>query len=118
MPNDARSGYVRFFYFLQVYPAAAPQITAAYNSLLGPSGRGSSEDILPIVQFRTSDTSNEAATLMAMLKRGTSVIPLCCVKVYHTPPLEFDENNVRLTPMSLFRRESGMLFAKMETELM
>lgn len=96
------------------FPDSMPQITSAYNAVLARAGRTHSGTIMPIVQFRTSDTADEAAKLLTYLRTDTQhTIPLGGIKVKHTPPLEFDENENRVTCMAKFRQEAPLLFSKM-----
>lgn len=100
------------------YPQAAKTATTAYNAALAAAGRTSGE-VIPVVEFRSSDTSGESATLLTYLQiRPGHLFPIGeGVKVAHIPPLEFDANGTRLTCMDKFRQESELLFSKLEYDI-
>lgn len=100
------------------YPQAAKTATAAYNAALAAVGRSSGE-VIPVVEFRSSDTSGESATLLTYLQiRPGHLFPIGeGVKVAHIPPLEFDGNGNRMTCMNKFRQESEVLFSKLEYDI-
>lgn len=100
------------------FPDVAPQITAAYNSVLTNAGRPNSKELLvPVVQFRASDTSSEAAKLTTILKMGGQMVPIGGFKVPHVAPLEYDQNHNRISCIDKFRQEAGTLFSKFEYDI-
>lgn len=100
------------------FPQAAQSATAAYNAALATAGRTSGE-VVPVVEFRSSDTSGEAATLLPYLQlKPGHLFPIGeGIKVPHIPPLEFDANGNRLTCMDKFKQEADTLFAKLEYDI-
>lgn len=103
------------------FPEAAPDVTAAYNKLLIAAGKPATAQLTPVVEFRTSDTSGEAARLITYLQDSTasmySLIPLGeGVKVVHTPPDETGANG-RKTCMEKFEEEAATLYAKTGAEI-
>lgn len=100
------------------FPDVAPQITTAYNAVLANAGRpNSKEALVPIVQFRASDTSSEAAKLTTFLKMGARLVPIGGFKVPHVAPLEYDQNHNRISCVDKFRQEAATLFAKFEYDI-
>lgn len=99
------------------FPASAAKITAAYNAALINAGKPKNAQMVPVVQFRASDTSSEAAKLLTYLKLGPGqLLPIGGFKVAHIAPLEFN-NGQRITCMDRFKQESALLFAKMEYDV-
>lgn len=99
------------------YPASSGKITAAYNAALINAGRPRTAGIIPVVQFRASDTSSEAAKLITYLKLSPGhLLPIGGVKVPHIAPLEY-VNGRRITCIEKFEQESALLFAKMEYDV-
>lgn len=97
------------------YPEAAPRITAAYNKVLTGAGRSGIQQLIPVVQLRSSDTSHGAARLITYLKLDAHhKIPVGESGVIHTPPMEFDAQQNRITCMEKFRKEISLLFSKLE----
>jgi len=99
------------------FPESVGMITKAYNAVLVAAGRPATTAIMPVVQFRASDTSGEAAKLLTFLKFGASMMPVGGVKVVHIPPMERDANGNRLTCMDKFREEASQLFSKLEYDM-
>lgn len=99
------------------YPDAAQEITDAYNSILVSYKRPTSPDLIPVVEFRASDTSGEAAKMLTYLKSGGILIPLGGFGVVHVPPNEYGANGLRLTCMDKFREEAATLFSKMKYDI-
>lgn len=101
------------------YPNAAKAATDAYNAALATAGRSSGE-VIPVVEFRSSDTTGEAATLLPYLQlKPGHLFPIGeGIKVTHIPPLEYDANGNRLTCMEKFKQEAATLFSKMEYDIM
>lgn len=99
------------------FPKAAAKITAAYNSVMTTAGRPTYGQIIPVVQFRASDTSSAAASMLTYLKIGPGhLLPIGGFKVDHKTPMQF-RNGVRMTPMDKFAEEAELLFAKMEYDI-
>ena len=116
---DFRSGLVSHDLTVAefTFPDTAETVSKAYQSVLASAGRSTTATFLPMVQFRASDTSGEAAKLLTFLQTGTSRIPVGGSKVVHIPPLEHDASGKRLTCMDKFREEANQLFAKLEDEI-
>ncbi len=99
------------------YPEAAADATNAYRKALAANGRilGPNEEVVPIVEFRSSDTSGEAAKLLTYLQLSPGhIMPLGeGVKVAHTAPLEYDSTGVRISAMRKFANESQLLYSKL-----
>lgn len=100
------------------FPQAAKQATATYNAALALAGRKSGT-VVPVVEFRSSDTSGESATLLPYLQLSPGhLFPVGeGVKVPHVPPLEYDNDGNRLTCMDKFKQEAATLFAKLEYDI-
>lgn len=71
-------------------------------------------DIIPIVQFQSSDTSGAAATLRTFLKLNGIKVPLGGFRVTHTQKWEGKQ---RTTSMSAFVKELDGVFAKMSYDI-
>ena len=99
------------------FPKAVDDTSIAYNAALAVAGRSTKEAITPIVEFRASDTSGEAARLLTYLQIGNSSTALFPigegVKVIHVRPREYDENGSRISCMEKFRQECKLLFPKL-----
>lgn len=99
------------------FHASAAKITAAYNAALINAGKPANSTLVPVVQFRASDTSSEAAKLITYLKLGPAqLLPIGGIKVTHIPPLEYI-NGRRMTCIEKFEQEADLLFAKMEYDV-
>ena len=101
------------------FPAAAARITQAYNTALTAAKKNpATTPIVPVVQYRASDTSNAAAMLLTYLKLGPGqLLPLGGVYVNHVPPREFHNDGTRYTCIEKFREEAEMLFSKLEYDV-
>lgn len=99
------------------YPDAAAKITDAYNSVLVSHGRTPTKKLTPMIEFRASDTSGEAAKMVTYLQSGNILFPLGGFKVVHIPPCEFDASGNRLSCMDKFSEEAATLFSKMEYDI-
>ncbi len=71
-------------------------------------------DIIPIVQFQSSDTSGAAASLRTFLKFNGIKLPLGGFRVTHTQKWEGKQ---RTTSMSAFLKELDGVFAKMSYDI-
>lgn len=100
------------------YPDSAPTVTKAYNEVLAAAGR-SVGTIMPIIEFRSSDTTNDVASLQPILQLGSGhLLPVGeGVRVRHLNPTEKNAQGERITAMEKFRQESKTLFAKMEYDI-
>lgn len=101
------------------FPASAQKITQAYNNaLLGAKKNPATTSIIPIVQYRASDTSNAAAMLLTYLKIGPGqLLPLGGAYVPHVPPREYHADGTRYTCIEKFREEADTLFSKLEYDM-
>ena len=99
------------------FPDAAQEITDAYNSILTGYGYPTTRELIPVVEFRASDTSGEAAKMLTYLKSGSILIPVGGFGVVHIPPNEFGANGLRLTCMDKFREEASALYSKMKYDI-
>lgn len=100
------------------YPDVAQEITDTYQTVLQAHGRsiGSGEQIIPVVEFRSSDTTGEAAKLLTYLQLAPGhLMPIGDgVRVNHVTPYEFDDNNNRISAIQKFRQESQLLYSKLD----
>lgn len=99
------------------FPEAAEAITDSYNSILTAHGYPASKQLIPVVEFRASDTSGEAAKLLTYLKTGAVMFPIGGFSIVHIPPREYHDNGLRVTCMDKFREEAQMLFSKLEYDI-
>lgn len=99
------------------YPEVSDTITDAYNSVLVAHGHPTTKSLIPVVEFRASDTTGEAAKLLTYLKSGSILYPLGGFKVVHIPPREYHDNGLRFTCMDKFEAEANTLFSKMEYDI-
>lgn len=100
------------------FPASAGKITAAYHSALESSGRRSADTLIPVVQFRTSDTSDEAAKIVTYLKFGPSrLMPIGGFSVKHIDPKKEKKATKHLSCMDKFKEEASLLFSKMQYDI-
>lgn len=96
------------------YPDAAKDATAAYVKALNTAGRVNSGVWTPVIQFRASDTSNEAAKLIVFLKNGRCLLPISGVSVAHVSPSRIDPTTgLRQTSLDKFAEEADLVFSKM-----
>lgn len=94
------------------FPEKAKQAAATYAAVTGKT-----VELTPCIQFRASDTSSMAATLVYSLAGKDISMPLGTVKVSHIPPAERDANGNRVTCLAKFKEEIQNIYAKMETEI-
>lgn len=103
------------------YPDAAKDVTDAYQSALAAHGRtlAPGETVTPIIEFRTSDTTGEAAKLLTYLQLSPGhLMPIGQgVRVNHVAPYEFDENGIRKTAMQKFSEEAQLLYSKLDYDI-
>ena len=99
------------------FPDAAQQITADYNNILTAYGYPQTKMMMPVVEFRASDTSGEAAKLLTYLKTGGVMLPIGGFSVVHIPPKEYHANGLRLTCMDKFRQEAATVYSKMQYDI-
>ena len=103
------------------YPDAAKDITDTYRSVLAAHGRvlAPGEQVMPVVEFRSSDTTGEAAKLLTYLQLSPGhLMPIGeGVRVNHVAPFEFDENNNRLSAIRKFRQEAQLLYSKLDYDI-
>lgn len=101
------------------FPDSSKTMTKAYNAILVDAGRaGTGANLTPIVQFRSSDTSNASAKLLTYLKLDNErMIPIGGVAIEHRCSNKADKNGNVVTRMSRFREEAGLLYSKMEYDI-
>lgn len=101
------------------FPASAALVTQAYNNaLLNAHQNPTNISIVPVVQYRASDTSNAAAMLLTYLKIGPGqLFPLGGAYVPHVPPREYHADGTRYTCIEKFQEESDVLFSKVGEDL-
>lgn len=101
------------------YPASAAKITQAYNNALISAHKSpATTALIPVIQYRASDTSNASAMLLTYLKLGPGqYLPLGGVEVPHVPPRAFHSNGTRYTCMEKFKEEAETLFSKLEYDI-
>lgn len=103
------------------YPDATKDITAAYSKVLAAHGRSLApgEELTPIVEFRSSDTSGEAAKLLTYLQLSPGhLMPIGeGVRVNHVTPVEYHDNGQRLTAMDKFEKEAQLIYSRMEYDV-
>lgn len=120
---DFRSGFVSHSSTVCQfeYPEAAADATKAYRKALSDNGRtlASNAQITPIIEFRSSDTSGEAAKLLTYLKLAPGqLMPIGeGVKVPHTAPLEYNDDGTRMTAMQKFSNDAQLLYSQLEYEI-
>lgn len=104
-----------------LYKDIAKDITDAYRDILALHGRtlGPNAEIIPVVEFRSSDVTNNAAQLLTYLQLAPGhLMPVGeGVRVNHVAPVEFDENGNRKTALQKFREESQLLYSRLEFEM-
>lgn len=103
------------------YPTVTKDITATYSAILSAHGRalGPGETLTPVVEFRSSDTTGEAAKLLTYLQKGPGhIMPIGQgVRVNHVTPYEFDENGNRIDAIQKFKNEAALLYSKLDYDL-
>lgn len=103
------------------YPDAATDVTNTYQAALAAHGRvmAPGEQVIPVVEFRTSDTTGEAAKLLTYLQLAPGhLMPIGeGVRVNHVTPYEFDENGCRITAIQKFSKEAELLYSKLDYDL-
>lgn len=103
------------------YPDATKDITAAYSKVLAAHGRTLSpgEELTPIVEFRSSDTSGEAAKLLTYLQLSPGhLMPIGeGVRVNHVTPLEYDDKGQRISAMDKFEQEAQLIYSRLEYDV-
>lgn len=99
------------------YPNAAQDITDAYNSILNSRGYLQNKNLTPVVEFRASDTSGEAAKMLTYLKSSGFMIPMGGFGVVHRSPNQYGPNGMRLTCMDKFREEAAVLYSKLRYDI-
>ena len=102
------------------FPDAEATFTAAYQQAGAAFGIPSPQSIIPVVEFRASDTSNEATRLMSYLQFDHSRVLFPIgegVKVIHVQPREYNENGVRMTCQEKFEEEIETLFGKIQDDI-
>lgn len=104
-----------------VYPDIAQDITNAYRNILALYGRtlGPSEQVVPVVEFRSSNTTGEAAKLLTYLQLSPGhLMPVGeGIRVNHVAPVEYDEQGNRKTALDKFTDDSKLVFARLEFEM-
>ena len=104
-----------------LYPDAAQAVTDAYRNILAAHGRSMApgQQIIPVVEFRSSDTTGEAAKLLTYLQLSPGhLMPIGeGVRVNHVAPYEFDEFGNRMTALRKFRLDSQLLYSKLEYDI-
>lgn len=102
------------------FPEAEDMMTAAYQSAIAGFGGSAPDSIIPVVEFRASDTSNEATRLLSYLQINHSAVlfPLGeGVKVIHVLPREFKSDGSRLTCLEKFEQEMEALYTKIQDDI-
>lgn len=103
------------------YPQATKDVTAQYGAALATHGRALApgEELTPVVEFRSSDTTGEAAKLFTYLQFSPGhLMPIGSgVRVNHVTPYEFDENGNRISGMQKFRNEVKLLYSRLEYDI-
>lgn len=104
-----------------LYPDIAKDITDAYRNILALHGRnlGPNAQVIPVVEFRSSNTTGEAAKLLTYLQLSPGhLMPVGeGVRVNHVAPVDYDENGNRKTALQKFREESQLIFSRLEFEM-
>ncbi|HIT34749.1 MAG TPA: hypothetical protein IAC31_09030 [Candidatus Faecousia intestinigallinarum] len=94
------------------YPQATKAVTDTYNNILASFGKPLSSSLTPVVEFRSSDTSGDAAKLITFLSRDGMLIPLGGFNVIHIPPQDYHSDGTRKTCMERFQEETALLFSR------
>lgn len=104
-----------------LYKDIAKDITDAYRNILALHGRtlGPNEQVIPVVEFRTSNTTGEAAKLLTYLQLSPGhLMPVGeGIRVNHVAPVDYDENGNRKTALQKFREESQLIYSRLEFEM-
>lgn len=94
------------------FPDSAEDISKDYNAVLTAAGRPAGEPMVPVVQFISSDTSAECATLLTYLKMdGKHLVPIGKTSVKHI------RASSGASRMEQFNDECNQLFAKMQFDI-
>lgn len=94
------------------FPDVSEEITRAYNSILTGTGRSSTSKLVPVVQFMSSDVSNQSAKLITYLKIDNKyLLPLSTAAVEHKA------TKSKLSNMEQFEEEISQLYSKMDYEI-
>lgn len=102
------------------FPEATGAVTKAYNAVLTAHNHAPNQELTPVVEFRASDTSNEAAHLLTYLRVGNGhlLIPIGTgISVSHVRPKETGPSGIRLSCVEKFEMDTSGLFAKINEEL-
>ena len=103
------------------YPDAAQTVTDTYRTILAAHGRtlAPGQVIIPVVEFRSSDTTGEAAKLLTYLQLSPGhLMPIGeGVRVNHVMPYEFDELGNRLSGIRKFRHEAQLLYSQLDYDI-
>lgn len=103
------------------YPDATKDITDTYGKILALHGRSMApgEQLTPVVEFRSSDTTGEAAKLLTYLQVSPGhLMPVGeGVRVDHIRPTELDENGNRITAMQKFNQEAQLLYSRLDYDM-
>ena len=95
----------------------AQEITDAYNSILTAHQYPPTRLLTPVVEFRASDTSGEAAKMLTYLHTGSVLIPVGGASVVHVPPHDYHPNGLRKTCVEVFEEEAAALYSKLEYDI-
>ena len=100
------------------YPKSVGSITAAYRNALATGGRtmNPNTEIIPVVEFRSSDTTGQAANLLTYLQiRPGHLMPIGGgLRVNHVTSTERDSIGNRKTPLQVFEEGVMTLYSKLE----
>ena len=103
------------------YPDATKDITDTYGKILAAHGRSLApgEQLTPVIEFRSSDTTGEAAKLLTYLQISPGhLMPIGKgVRVNHVRPTDHDENGNRLTALEKFRQEAQLLYSRLDYDM-
>ncbi len=103
------------------YPESTQVITDAYNSVLSACGKAPTSSLTPVVEFRSSDTTQEAARLVTYLESSGSsfhLIPFGSgVTVVHKASDKNNRATAGKSGIELFEEESNLLFSKLGDEI-
>ena len=103
------------------YPDAAKDVTDTYGKILATHGRSLApgEKLTPVVEFRSSDTTGEAAKLLTYLQISPGhLMPIGeGVRVNHVRPTDCDENGNRMTALEKFRQEAQLLYSRLDYDM-
>lgn len=103
------------------YPDSAKEVTDTYSTVLAAHGRTvpAGKELIPVMEFRSSDTSGEAAKLLTFIQMGPGhLMPIGeGVRVNHVTPYEFDQYGNRKTAMQRFEEEAQLVYSRLEYSL-